>query len=388
MKNNAILFSFIAVLLLNVSACSWLEPEWDATEETFHLDYYKEECGLGLCYRYRKDINDDFELLDNAISGFSSYEWGNHYTLKVKEQREGDGRKRTLSLINIEDVTAIAPGLSSAFSLTLSTIKGAITSPNNIYQLYGEKAFSCALSLCQKIDNAIVNDEKVQLSFMLPAINGDDLVLNDIECQSSENNFLSACEGITESKYYIAPFKTECFATDAALCYQFKKNIDDEWSTLDVELTGAFVFVWGKLTRIDVKETFNNVKIRTSFEWQSTLDSDVANDILSHRMLIRSEGIGALSANGDFASYEGEASGFKLICESASDCSALNTFTDENGVDERVALLNTEFKATGTPTDIIVKSGEILCNELKSEFSVKCKDEIDDNDKGFEGKLP
>ena len=87
-----------------------LGSHYDPVEKTLYVDYYQEPCSdssTDLCLRTRIGEDGSYSLTTLPMNGFDALQWGIRYTVKVKSERDGNGKVTSHRLLSIENSEAI-----------------------------------------------------------------------------------------------------------------------------------------------------------------------------------------------------------------------------------------------------------------------------------------
>lgn len=249
----------LTVLLVSSSLLSGcqLGRHYSDKNQNLEVDYYQQQCdkkSTSLCFRTREKSSEDWNV-NNKLSGFSAFQWGNIYQLAVKTSFDSRGKAENHQFKSIKTTTAS----SSAFSLTLYTASGILTTgSDNSWILAGDKNFTCSIDQCAAIKKAVEAQEVIQLEFTAA---NNALSLNKVKCQSAEDSFDKTCEGVSDAKWQIASFQSDCnLAKDQKLCLVYRTSSSDSWELLETTSTdiSGFTPKWGEEYSIDVTKTLSS----------------------------------------------------------------------------------------------------------------------------------
>jgi len=167
-------------------------------EEIF-IDHYKSECfglALSLCLRSRSSSATDWSLFYETIEGFN-YEWGNVYRLKVNVSsvdnppQDSSSKKYTL----VEVLSKEPESTATTFDIAASRASGLVVKKSaGLYELYGEKEFSCTTQQCASIESLIAQDFAVLFEFTHNSTPSEPMNLSQIKCSASRESFNTSCQ--------------------------------------------------------------------------------------------------------------------------------------------------------------------------------------------------
>ena len=190
---KAIMFS-IAVLV--AGGCNHENPS--DGEREIYINHYKSECqGLELasCLLSKSTVKDNWSLFYEPIEGFD-YEWGYVYKLRVNisnieiPPEDASSTKYTLVEILSKELESSA----TTFDIAASRASGIVVIKNaGIYELYGEKKFSCATQECASIESLITQDLAILFEFTHNATPSEPMQLIQVKCSASRESFNVSC---------------------------------------------------------------------------------------------------------------------------------------------------------------------------------------------------
>ena len=387
------LFSFVLIAATSgLTACDWFENEWDPEEKIFFLqanrvDCDEEEIDSEICYVYTdEDVTN--ETLEVPIQGFndSDYEWGYEYQLRVEEQREGDGSRRTLTLL---ETISRDYQQSERFSVQFENSNQYLSLvAGDTYRLYDEFDFTCDRSLppvvegdptpCDQLDNAVnLGNQETRLTIVFAATEGEPARLDSI-CVASEDNFARLCDGVRDAALIIDHYKVDCEAPEPALCFRYKVSDDSDFSLLRVGIPG-FEYTAGFEHSIDATVTQPNNGEITNVVFNEIRDEavDRAEDIDGGRdedkftLDLRVEEGGLIYLEDNIFQYPESGEGTDIITfECSGDCDAgelnsdyLEELYDEDNNKEGDVRVRLYYRSNGDGTYDLVSRDELLCTD-------------------------
>ena len=185
----------LSCALLFLSACGGKSNSENSVELDLYVDHYKAECvgvAVWLCLRTRDTTDMDWTLFYGCIEGFS-YEWGYNYKLKIRvtdiENPPADASSKKYTLLKIES-KEVEP-TTTTFDVAASLAPGSITNiSDGIYQIYGDKQFSCELSQCDTLESLITQDQAILLEFSHSFSTQDPMEVTQLKCSSPPKSFM------------------------------------------------------------------------------------------------------------------------------------------------------------------------------------------------------
>lgn len=358
-------YLWLVLLLPALTGCLELGRHWDDEQETLYVDYYKVPCDdddTDLCFRTRESESDSWEVSDAGLSGFSSYEWGNRYTITVTTSFDDDGDPESYSFDSVDSTVVMADG-SNSFSLSLYSSSGILVPLSDTeWQIGGDITFTCD-SYCDAISSAVDDSQVLQLEY---TATGNVVTLSTFICAASEEDFDSACEGESSVSWYIAPVQSECGLADAQMCLLFKVNSSDDYELLPLpDGIEDFTPEWGYQYHIDVLRTVSSGGTITAAELEDDDSSpdDRTGSSYTYKIILRGS---ELSENNDgtFSAYGDTPD---LDCSQYSVCNSLGNYVD----DDKWLLLKVYVDG-----DLVVRS--IVCHDDSLDDFRDCVD--DDSD--------
>lgn len=125
------------------------------------------------------------------IEGFE-YEWGYTYKLRVRVTEIKNPPEDVLPLKYrlIEILSQEKESSDTAFDISASRSSRLVTySDIGIYELYGDKAFSCLPQECESIESLITQDSAMLFEFSHNATPSEPMRLIQVKCSSSRESF-------------------------------------------------------------------------------------------------------------------------------------------------------------------------------------------------------
>ncbi len=317
-----------ALACLTLTGCPELGQEWSDKEETLLVDYYKVQCDKNddhLCFRIRSSSSDSWKTASVPLTGFSSFSWGNRYTIKVNTSFNSSGKDNHYEFRSVEATTAVPPA-DEAFALTLYSRAGVLTPLDDAaWSLGDEITFACG-SYCAQIKSAVDEQYALQLEFTASA---GSVTLTSLLCSASETDFSSDCSGESTVSWTVAHFQSECGLAEAAMCLLYRVNSSDDFSLL--QLSGDisnFTPVLGQQYDLKVVKTLSStggISNAVLKENDSSPD-DKASSTYPFKFILRGSVLAASRA-GIIAGYDGAAN---MDCSSNSLCSNLDNYIDND----------------------------------------------------------
>lgn len=356
---------FISVLAALLTACPDLGIDYSDKNETIEVNYYKQPCSNtspALCFSVKNEgSSQDYQVFDN-LTGFNSYEWGNYYTLNVDTSFDKNGKPQSYRFISQQAVEAN----DNAFNLTLYSRSGILVasdSENTQWTLGGEITFTTSAQQGAAINQAIADDEVLQLEFTAAA---NVLSYSSLLCSAAEDDFASQCQGVSRDSWTLRQFLSDCNYNDAALCYVYRKNSSDDWEllrTTSSEISG-FTFQWGQQFTIEVEKTLSAGGQLVS---ATLTENDEAPDELSGSsnnflFVLNATDLPGADSDNKIALYDG---GQTMLCGSI--CPTIAAATDDNHM-----LLLDAYVDNG---EIVVS--RIVCNENPGTDFDNCANDED-----------
>lgn len=366
------LFTVIASLAL--TACELdLGSSYDPTTKTMYVDYYQEACNessASLCLRTRFDTEDDFEINEISMSGFESLEWGSRYTVQVETERDSDGKDSHYNFQGIDN-TEIIDASNNSFILTFDmTSQILLDNQNNSWIIAAEKTFSCSESDCALLAESYRDDGKIQLSF---SAESNKLTLLAVRCQSSDSNFSSECEGINDSIFDIAYYRTDCGLSIPRLCLVYKEEVDasTEWNVLPFELTD-FTTQWGQQYQLNVEVKIEAQDLKSvAYLSEASSATDQTNE--SFKMIMRTGASGLEATANDNVSYDN----LDFNCSEHNLCSEIDSAVEDATSSQEQYLILEAFVESGGETPVIVIQ-DLTCSAQADVFNAECVSKYDD----------
>lgn len=360
---------YILLISLFLVGCDWnLGPSFDPTSETIYIDYYREACddsSTSMCFRTRTDTDDAFVLNTVSNSGFDDLEWGKRYTLQIEVEYDSSGDETLYSLQSVdseEEVDATTNTFTLDFNMSSQIL---LDNLNNSWIIAGEDIFSCIESDCTLLTNAYNANEKIQLEF---SASDDQLTLLSIVCSAADNDFASTCEGINQTSWNIAHYRTDCNIFEPKLCLVYKDSsgADDLWQILPFEIEG-FTATWG--TEYDIQvEAVSSSGALSSATW---LEENSSEDLSAteFNVVMRTGVQGLQESSSGVISYDD----IEFDCEANSLCGDIDDAVNSaDSTSERIIALLTKIEVINENTVYIIQS--ITCDESADEFKEDCAD--------------
>lgn len=174
------------------------------------------------------------QLFYEGIEGFE-YEWGVFYKIVVEteeiENPPADASSIRYTLVDVLDEEIVDPGTAFSLELPANAIEKL---DENLYEFYGEKAFTCAPSVnCAVLDNVITDggQDTINLTMVFPTVVGSPLIVAQID---------AGVEVLT-----VAPIRAECTGVGLTMCYIVLQP-DGNFEYFNNAIEG-FEYEWGYL---------------------------------------------------------------------------------------------------------------------------------------------
>ena len=192
----------VLVILVAILAGCNNDSEGVGDREVF-IDHYKSECfgiDLSLCMRSRSSTEEEWSLFYNAIEGFD-YEWGYVYKLKVNvsniENPPADASSKKYTLLEV--LSKELEPVTTTFDMAASRASGLVVNKSTgIYELYGEKEFSCTTQQCASIDSLITQDLAILFEFTHSATLSEPMQLSQVKCSAPRESFRASCRIVSD----------------------------------------------------------------------------------------------------------------------------------------------------------------------------------------------
>ncbi|MGB1092039.1 MAG: hypothetical protein ACPGYX_07940 [Oceanobacter sp.] len=360
--------TFTALVLLFagiLTGCIELGRHWDDEVVSLQIDYYKVQCDeddSNLCFRFRESSDDSWEVLDDDLSGFSEFEWGNRYWINVNVSYDEDGRAEDYEFRSITSSVDYS-GIDNAFSLSLYTNAGVlVANDDSNWQLGGEIDFDCG-SFCTDLSSSVSEGYVVSLEFLM---SDGELTLNELLCSSSEADYSSDCEGESTLRWQIAAYQTECGLVEAAMCILYRVSSSDDYERLLLEdgITN-FDYVWGERGWIEVTKVVSDGGNIESVTLEEVVDDtdDRTGSGYTFNFIVRGDALSG-SSSGLIDLYDDKAD---MNCEMYSQCSDMNDRIDD---DEYMLL-----EAYVEDGEIVVT--DVVCHDDSLDDFRDCTDDED-----------
>lgn len=186
----------IVLLAVCLSGCNSDSPKTEIKE--IYIDHYKAECygfALSLCMRSKLAVGDEWSLFYEQIEGFN-YEWGYVYKLKVKitdvVNPPEDGPAKIYRLIEV--LSKENEPSTTLFDIAASRVSDLVINLSaGLYELYGEKEFSCMPVDCSSLESLLIQDMAILFEFSHNADPSSPMTLIQIKCSSSRETFNASC---------------------------------------------------------------------------------------------------------------------------------------------------------------------------------------------------
>ncbi|WP_196161329.1 DUF4377 domain-containing protein [Reinekea sp. G2M2-21] len=187
----------LLALIIGLTACNY-ESDKDYDQELY-IDHYKSECEgemVLLCLRTKLSSDDDWSLFYDQIEGFN-YKWGYSYKLRVKlsnlESPPQDASSVIYSLVEIVD--EVSEHSETAFDMSAGRFSSGVVvnKTTGVYELYGEKEFSCVPAECSIVESLISQDLAILFEFKHNSILSEPMRLSQIKCSDSRESFHNSC---------------------------------------------------------------------------------------------------------------------------------------------------------------------------------------------------
>ena len=359
-----------ALILLTtglLTACPDLGIEYKDKNETIEVNYYKQPCSdtsASLCFSVKDKNSGDAYAVFNNLSGFSAYQWGEYHTIKVETSFAKNGKADSYRFISLEKSTAN----DNAFSMTLHSKSGIISaadSDKTSWTLGGEKTFSSSAEQGAAINQAIADNQVLQLEFTAA---DDQLTLNKVLCAAAENDFASECEGVSQAQWTVRHFQSDCNYNDPRLCLVYRTNSSDDWELLRTTSSAIRDFEpqWGNQYQIQVEKTLSAGGQLVSARLKENDENPTAVTGSSNTFLfvLNAANLPAADSDNKIALYDG---GQLMLCDSR--CSDINGARDDDHM-----LLLRGYVESG---EVVVQA--LVCNENRgSDFDDCVADQADD----------
>lgn len=372
-----------------------LGSHYDPVEKTLYVDYYQEPCSdnsTDLCLRISTEEASSYALTSLPMKGFESLLWGVRYKVKVESDRDGRGKVTSHTLLSIESSEDIAP-LISDFVLTLPMSSGILKDNSSDgsgseWILAGEKTFTCQQGECAAITSALTANQKLQLNFR---VENNEIKLQAVKCAASDANFSTECEGIKESSWNIAHFKTDCGLYVPSWCHVYKETSEstEDWKLLPIDIA-EFTdneYQWGIQYDIAVSTVIKAGSLESASYSKDTKEND-NTDLNGSRLdsafkfVVRTGDKLAKSADG-VINYLGT----ELDCDRYNLCYKLNQMIADS--DEQILVLEgkVEFSDSrnepSSEENSELEAGQVVlqklvCDAKVAQFKADCADQYDD----------
>jgi hypothetical protein len=366
---------FIILASLTLPACDLdLGSSYDPTTRTMYVDYYQEACSEStttLCLRTRFDTDDAFEINTVPMSGFEDLQWGSRYTVQVEAERDGNGKDTSYRFEGI-DSTEVIDASNNTFVLTFNMASGILVdNQDSSWIIAAEKPFSCIQSDCTLIENSNSVGEKIQLSF---SAENDELSLIAVKCQASDSSFSSECEGVNDSVFDIAHYRSDCGLDEPLLCLLYKEKADasTDWHILPFEITD-FTAQWGKKYQLNVEVKIEAKDLTSvTFKSEAADATDQTNE--SFKIIMRTGVSGLEESANDVISYNGT----EFNCSQNNQCNnidnAVKRATDNQN---QYLILQAVVESSGESPVIVIE--DLLCDAGgRDAFKTDCVSDHED----------
>lgn len=317
----------ILLLLLSLTGCIELGVSYSDKTQTIDVGHYKQQCNqtsATLCFVTRDNEKSDYKTFNN-LNGFSSFQWGTRYNLKVETSFDKKGKPNQYQFRSV----ASEQTESNAFALNLYTATNILTSSDRInWSLAGEKNFTATAEQGSAIAAAVGDKKVVQLEF---TATNNNLTLTKVKCSAAANNFAANCEGTSTSNWRIAHFQSDCNQSSGKLCLIYRANSSDRRELLrtDTGNISGFAPDWGKEYNIEVEKTVSNGGQLTSAKLK-TNDATPENKLdTANRFAFVLNGafLSKPNSNNKIALYDG---GQIMACDTR--CGVINSAIDSDNL--------------------------------------------------------
>lgn len=370
-----------------------LGTHYDDEQRTFFVDYYREACddsSSELCLRIRSEDESTYSPVSIPTIGFESLEWGTRYKVTANVEINKNGQDESYAFISTLSSEVIDP-ISNDFVLTIVMSSGILQDNStdgseSTWILGAEKTFTCEPADCSVIASASRADNKIQLNFN---VTSTELVLRSVKCSATEDDFSSECEGVKESTWDIAHYKTDCGLFLPTWCHVYKESSESSsnWTLLPIDITGftESEYEWGTQYGLNINETLKSGSL-----YSATLNSENerAQLIESFKWVMRFDSSSDKSNQGLFKYLDVE-----FDCEQYSICNKIDRIiNDLNDSEQRILILDGFVEATDESEDasgeesdgnfviegdsVIIE--ELVCDAAPTNFNANCADDYDD----------
>lgn len=296
---------FIVALVSSLTACQLFGSSFSDKTQQLEVDYFKAQCAsdsTDLCFRIRSDENDSWAV-SKKLQGFSGFEWGQRYQLKVRTSFDSDGKPKSYRFLSIQEESSI----TNAFTMTLYTATGILSKGSGDAWLLPEgRTFDCSGDACSAIQRAV--DDRAVIQLELTA-SRNALTLSKVKCQSSSNNFSAECEGVSNNRWFISHFQSDCNRTEAQLCLVYRVSASDDWELLTTDSSdiSSFTPAWGMEYRIDVSQTLSSGGQLTQASLRKKDDNPVDRKGNTHgfKWVVQAESLAASNSDNRITLYDG-----------------------------------------------------------------------------------
>lgn len=379
---------FLSLSVVWLTGCD-LGIDYSDKDERIDVNYFKQQCdkdSASLCFSVKDEGSDsDYEVFNN-LNGFSSYQWGNYYTINVETSFDDSGDAESYRFLSEHTSTAN----NNAFSLTLYPRSGVISAANSektSWSLGGEITFTTTSEQGTDIDQAIADDHVMQLEFTAAS---NVLTFSSLVCSAAEDDFASVCEGISKDEWTIRHFQSDCNFTEPTLCLVYRADSSDDWELLQTTSSdiSGFSPEWGQQYDIEVEKTLSSGGQLTSAKLETNDDSPETLSGSSNNFLfvLNARDLADADSDNKITLYDGEQT---LLCDTLC-----NDFAQAKD-DEHMLLLDAYVEVSGGNNnqnnnqndgdasanqriEVVVTS--IVCNEnVGSDFD-SCVEDQDDVD--------
>lgn len=163
------------------------------TEVDWQIAPFLSDCGkssASLCYLYRLNSSDDWEILPVDIANFS-YDWGYRYDITVQQTRSSTGTITAASLVTDDGSPLDYTGSTYTYKIILLGSALANDSSGVITLYDGAQELNCSqYSQCNDLNTAIDNDEWILVKVFT---DGSEVVATDVVCRNDNIDDFNSC---------------------------------------------------------------------------------------------------------------------------------------------------------------------------------------------------
>ncbi len=362
----------VVPLAMLLSGCPELGQRWDDRTQQLDVDYFREPCNndsQSLCYRVRESDKDAFTRSDTPWQGFDAYTWGSRYRAEVITSFASDGSP---SGYNLQRVISSSDESSEAFSLTLHSRSGVLQPSGAEWLLGAEILMDCGTD-CTALTSAVNAGDVVRLELQVV---GTSLVLNELLCRDSEEDFAATCGGESDQSWQVASFMSDCGLLTASMCLLYRTDSSSAFERLVLEEgIEGFSYQWGQRYDLDVRQTLSPAGVLQAARLIADDDSPLSQNGSANRFRFIVRGAELAVSSGDrVALYGGSGVASNempaLDCGTNALCATLNQYIS----DEEFLLLRAHYDDAGET--LILE--DIHCHDAELASFRSCVGEYSD----------